>query len=983
MLRIGLHLIPAEPYWVQAQEAFHQIATQQNLRYIPIDRLIDNPPPPGIEEEILALDLDVLITMGLPESLATALLDDGLPIISLTESSIRHPLLTAPLGLYDNGCLVSQYVAEQLAGRGAILVLGGLVNGADDGTSRLQGIFATLAAFPAIQVTHVPSPWGYEPCCEAIKPVFSQLREPFAALIGLSDPVALAGRDLGLHYGIIDQHALVAGINGDPLALAAIAAGTMVATVETLPGALVAEAIRLAHAAGAGKTLPAHFAYQSKLVTAANVAEVAMEKLIALADLPNRLVGVNRRQEQQRLTQLEASLEINRRAGSLLSRQQLSHELIELIRTTYGYDGAQVVLWRVADQALMLDSTGAEASPQLLSPLGVTSPLEYALHHNELVVIPDTQRNYRFSPDPRWPAIRSRAVVPLRRGEQVIGVLDLQGQQVSHHGREDLVGLQSLADQVSLVIHNAELYQAALSARSAAEQASRLKTHLLANVSHELRTPLNIMIGYSDTLLTQSARAVAPDWAAVRPDLQQIIQSGEQLSSLIDDLLDYARAEADALELQPESIDIQLFCGELFAAYLAHVPQHSGLRWQLDLVEPLPMVYADPLRLRQVIYNLLSNAQKFTERGSITLGARAEANWLHLWVADTGCGITPTDQRDIFEPFLSLGAGGRNQRGIGLGLSIVRRIVDLHQGRIDLASTPGLGTTVHVYLPLDAAADPPAETAIETAIEAAMIHRIEKPLTAHMVTQVLGKVPHPGRQPILIVDDDPHLSMLYARLLTERLPELTTVVLPSGTAALQWLAEHTPSLILLDLMMPEVDGFAVVRAVRSEPRTQHVPIVLLSGKLLTSEDVAQLPGPRVTLLTKGMLSDDEMARQVQRALRHEGRLAAATSSLVKAAVAYMHQQYASNLTRGDIAAAIGVSEDYLGRIFQQEMGLSPLDYLNRYRVLQAKIVLDQRDVSITDLAEQLGFESLSHFSRTFRKYTGRSPRAYRERSGES
>ncbi len=177
-------------------------------------------------------------------------------------------------------------------------------------------------------------------------------------------------------------------------------------------------------------------------------------------------------------------------------------------------------------------------------------------------------------------------------------------------------------------------------------------------------------------------------------------RSGEHLIRLINDLLDLSRADIDELNLFPEIIDTRAFLSEVFGSVADHSPAQSSVAWRLSLPERLPLLQADPVRVKQIVLNLLGNALKFTTAGQIILGAEVLPPYMHLWVADTGIGIPIDLQERIFEPFVTEEQTGRRPSGIGLDLSITRQLVALHHGWMSLESQPGRGSTFHVYLPL-------------------------------------------------------------------------------------------------------------------------------------------------------------------------------------------------------------------------------------------------------------------------------------------
>ncbi len=352
MLRIGLRMGSADPFWVQLREAIYQKAQDLAVALVSVDAA--RPPAQlsteeqiSLVEELLAQELDALISTYLPDSLAYRLLDAGIPVIHLTETEVRHPHFVSPLWFYDIAQIVGAYLARQLLGHGRVLVVGGLLaQQGEDGKSRIAGIHDALRPYPQMQITHIPSLWRYERAYPQIVAGMRQLGPPLDAIFGLSDSLALAARDAAHTLGLLDRNTLIVGINGDPLALAAIANGSMAATVETSASDFGCQAVELACRAARGQRLPTHFSARPHLVTVENVAELAIQKLVGIAELPSRLVGVNRQREQQRMTQLEVGLAINRRVGTILDRQQLAHEIANLICSNYGYDRVQIWLWR-------------------------------------------------------------------------------------------------------------------------------------------------------------------------------------------------------------------------------------------------------------------------------------------------------------------------------------------------------------------------------------------------------------------------------------------------------------------------------------------------------------------------------------------------------------------------------------------------------------------------------------------------------------
>ena len=1077
ILRIGVHIGVEDPFWVQVREAVYQRAQLQAVDVFPIDwdslHTLAADEQLSLIDELLTQEIDALICSDWPRNLALGTLQAEIPIVHLTESDLRQPLFISPLGLYDIAHNIGLFLAKQLDGQGRVLIIGGLMHRlGEDGASRIAGITDALRNEPGIDLRHVPSLWTYESAYREVRSAAWQPGEHFDAVFGLSDSLALAGRDAGRELGLLDSRSLIVGINGDPLALAAILDGSMTATVQTSTAEIAEHAVTLACQAAQRLPLPAHFSYEPRFVTAQNVSEVAVHKLIAIADLPNQLIGDNRRQSQQRLTQLETSLKINQQVGSMLDRRQLSHAIANLIRINYGYDVVLLFLWDAAARTLNLEQSD-EARGERRGALDDAGLLAEALSHNQPIFIPDTHHSHRFPPDPAWPEMRSRLIVPIRLGATTLGLLDLHSRAPRQHGRQDLIGLQSLADQLGVAMRNAELYSEAVQARATAEKADQIKTRLLANVSHELRTPLNVILGYASAALASPNPYQAELPPPMVRDLRQIYTSGEHLLRIINDLLDISRAEINELDLFPEMIDTRALLEDVFRGMAEGLSIHPEVAWRLQIPDRLPPIQADPVRLRQILLNLLSNARKFTSRGEIALGAEVAPPYLHLWVLDTGLGIPLDLQERIFEPFATRLQSRRRAEGVGLGLSITRRLIVLHGGTITLESQPGQGSTFHVYLPLGSpgsqptspreganpvlvvisAEDPPpsaivalsqrlgwaiqhlhaqadlpsilatlqpaalawdlanaslndwslaqkiralpqlaqlpfilygAEQPAALGTGMGLTNYLVKPLSQQTILKTIDALRAsvvPG--PVLIVDDDPQARELYTQLVLQAFPGYPIQAAENGAVALRQLAEMTPSLVILDLMMPEVDGFTVLEVIRRRPATRDVPVVVMSGRTLSFDDVRRLDHMYVTFQSKDLLSEDETVQAFHRALASADSLPPQTSLVVKHAIAYLQQNHQRPISRQELAAAIGVSKDYISHIFSQELGISPWEYLSRYRIQQAKTLLRHTHASITTVAQQAGFEDLSYFNRVFRKHVGCSPTAYRERPPDS
>ncbi len=364
-------------------------------------------------------------------------------------------------------------------------------------------------------------------------------------------------------------------------------------------------------------------------------------------------------------------------------------------------------------------------------------------------------------------------------------------------------------------------------ARDAAESASRAKSSFLANVSHELRTPLNAVVGLSELLQQSADNPRSAGHAAT------IRKSALSLLDLIDDVLDLSRIEAGGMSLRPEVFDLPELLRDIGAMFMP-VAERKGLAFALTLADDLPpRVEADPVRLRQVLVNLLGNAMKFTPTGEVrlvaTVGERASAQTgVRFAVIDTGVGIDEADRAALFKPFTQGSGAAQARSGTGLGLAITAELVALMQGTLTVDSTRGRGSAFTVALPLRIA---PAHAA-----------PIANDATAHEVV--------PCR--VLLVEDNEVNQVVASEML--HVLGCAVHIVESGQTALVELTAGCYDLVLMDCMMPGMNGFETTAAWRAHERLHggHVPIVALTANAIE--------GDRESCLAAGM--DDYLAKPV-------------------------------------------------------------------------------------------------------------------------
>lgn len=428
----------------------------------------------------------------------------------------------------------------------------------------------------------------------------------------------------------------------------------------------------------------------------------------------------------------------------------------------------------------------------------------------------------------KYPQMLKNAHIALRRQENILTneytviylcAGDTQAAVTMHYG-----GLSTATDderrlldifsaKIALTLANALTYKKKVDA----EAANRAKSAFLANMSHELRTPLNAVLGYAQILQNDQNLSTIQ-----RQGIDTINRSGNHLLTLINDILDLAKVESGHLELDAHNFNLQRFFAEMIDLFRLRATE-KGLNLYYQAVAGLPTeVHADEKRLRQICLNLLGNAVKFTEQGEVRLEAEYRDNQLIISVTDTGIGISELMREQIFQPFVQTGESRYKNQGTGLGLAISRKLVECMGGHIELKSVQGVGSNFRVHVPI---------TVVQVAPP---VHEVAE----HTPTIIGTKRTDGLEQPlqILVVDDIIDNRLILRGLLEPLGFQITEAA--DGAAAVNITAQQAFDLILMDLVMPDMDGLTAIRHILGHPGNVNKRIVALTASAFAEDRIA-------------------------------------------------------------------------------------------------------------------------------------------------
>ena len=508
-------------------------------------------------------------------------------------------------------------------------------------------------------------------------------------------------------------------------------------------------------------------------------------------------------------------------------------------------------------------------------------PFAEVIRTHQAKLISDLEVSFSSLPCDVWQRSPHQAIaVPIapsgqtgKAGILIAGLNPFRLFDDNYQGFIDLV-----AAQIAASIANAQAYEEERKRAEALAEIDRAKTVFFSNVSHEFRTPLTLMLGPLEDTLTTCATLLP---AKERDQLEMVQRNGLRLLKLVNSLLDFSRIEAGRVEASYEPTNLATFTAELASVFRSAI-ERAEMQLSVNCPSLPEPVYVDREMWEKIVLNLLSNAFKFTMVGEITVSLQWSNDHIEFAVQDTGIGIPAAEIPHLFERFHRVkGAQGRTFEGSGIGLSLVQELVQMHGGRVDVTSLLGVGSCFTVSIPTGYAHLPPdrisaprtlASTALGATpyLEEAMRwlpqgagEQGSRGAGEKQVFSLLPLCPSAPSARILLADDNADMRDYVNRLLSQQY-EVESV--PDGLAALDSARGRVPDLVLTDVMMPGLDGFGLLQALRADPQTQKVPIILLSARAGEEARVEGLEAGADDYLIKPFSARELLAR-VEAALK--------------------------------------------------------------------------------------------------------------------
>lgn len=514
------------------------------------------------------------------------------------------------------------------------------------------------------------------------------------------------------------------------------------------------------------------------------------------------------------------------------------------------------------------------------------------------------------------------------------------------------------------------------------EQATTRKLQFFTNVSHEIKTPLTLILGP----LNKLSKELPPD-SPLADDIHIIKKNADRLKRVVSQLLDFRKVESNKMDMRVTEIDLITFIEDV-SSYFDNMAQSKQIQYSFQHDVSSVMLWVDTDKMEKILANLLSNAFKFTpDGGTVTIRLQDHAGYVILSVVDNGKGIQPQNLSSVFDQFFT----ADHLTGTGIGLHLTHEFVGMHKGSIRVESEPGKRTVFFVELPKG------KSHFDESCVFAPSVTELSSGV-ANLDTREMDEIVNRTYDyTILIVEDDPDIN---AYLQKELKPNFRILAAENGRVAVDILAKENVSLVISDVMMPEMNGYELCKQIKSDIVFSHIPVILLTA---LSDDKQRMYGiaSGADEFIQKPFNIEEVKLRIVRLLEERARLrnafaqelqSPAASGLktdkaesmdelfMRKFMALIEESYPdSNFSIEKASEMLGLSRVHLYRKVKELTGVTPTDFLRNYRLKQAAALLRQKDCNVNEAAYATGFSSPPYFSKCFKAVYNITPTEYQEK----
>ena len=617
----------------------------------------------------------------------------------------------------------------------------------------------------------------------------------------------------------------------------------------------------------------------------------------------------------------------------------------------------------------------------------------WVLVNRRPLIIENLSEDKRFKPTAEEKKdIHSALCVPLWFEGEIIGVMMLINKKnAKHFSRNDLNLFSIISVLAGQLIKNLELQKETFRERREAEklqEMDKIKTNFFTNVSHEFRTPLTLILGPVKQILENS------DNDRIREEAGIIFKNAKKLNRLVDQLLDLSRIEAGQMKLHVVKQNIITFIKEIMSAFMPFA-ESKNISFRFNPSDEEILIYIDRDKIEKIINNLLSNAFKFTSAGGkIDLSVNRDGELVNIGICDSGIGIPNEKMSKIFDRFYKVDSiHKRKQEGTGIGLALSKELVELHKGKIQVESAEGKGTIFTISIPSGKKHYTPEEirksgktgrTNSDLIPESVLIEEAEnEKVSINMIIET-------GKSVLLLVEDNTGVRNYIRDNLEEEYSILEAV---DGEDGLKKSIEQIPDLIISDIMMPKMDGIELCKKLKTDERTSHIPIILLTAKATSRDKITGYETGADDYIMKPFDIKELHARinnlidqrkklrkhfQQERIFNLDNKnITSIDRKFLERAVKIINE-HISDISFGveSFASEMSIGRTSLYKKIIALVGEPPGDFIKRIRLGKAGSLLHRKAGNITQIALEVGFNNPAYFSRCFKKQFSITPSKY-------